>query len=134
PIRPGLGVNLVLQLAEKHGPPLVRLGAVLAKRRLDGDEAPDPQQGHVLVVDAVERRVLAPRGEAVILAPIEQAQFERLDGLVVGLADDARCDPRRDVHPLAGAVHPYTDAIAPRRDDGIWPQPSIPGPVLPCLD
>src|SRR5690606_38964291 len=47
---------------------------------------------------------------------------------------DAGGDTRRDVDPLPGPPHPYTDAIAPRRDDDIRAQPGIPRPVLPCLD
>src|SRR5690606_8736835 len=119
-IRTALGVDLVLQFAEEYGPPLIGLRAVLAKRRVDGNKPSDPQQRHVLAVNLVQRRILAPRSQGRILPPVEQAQLQRRDRLVVGLADYARCDPRRDIHPFASAVHPYTDAISPRRDDSIW--------------
>src|SRR5690606_7453915 len=131
---PALGVNLVLKFSEKHRPPLIGLGAVLGESGLDRDEAPNPQQRHVLAVDAIERAVLAPRGQGWILPPVEQAQFERGHGLIVALPDGARRAPGRDVDPLPGPPHPYTGAIPARRDDGVRTKPRLPWPVLPRLN
>src|SRR5690606_12388815 len=82
----------------------------------------------------IERAVLAPWGQGWILPPVEQAQLQRRHGLIVGLPNDAGGNAGRDVNPLPGPPHPYTDAIAPRRDDDIRPQPGIPRPVLPGLN